>query len=117
MTPEKILEDIYSKRVKKVIVDSDTYNEMDDQYAIAYAIASDKMEVLALNAAPFHNDRSRDFGDGMEKSYEEILRVLEHIGKTGQYPVFKGSRTRISDDPELRPVDSPAARNIAALLG
>ncbi len=115
MTPEKILEDIYSKRVKKVIVDSDTYNEMDDQYAIAYAIASDKMEVLALNAAPFHNDRSRDFGDGMEKSYEEILRVLEHIGKTGQYPVFKGSRTRINDDPELRPVDSPAARNIIKL--
>lgn len=112
MTPEKILSDIRSDRVKKVIVDSDTYNEMDDQYAIAYAIASDKMEVLALNAAPFHNSRSDGFEDGMEKSYDEILRVLEHIGKTGQYPVFKGSRTRINDDPEFGPVDSPAARNI-----
>ena len=112
MELEKILEDLKTKRIKKVIVDSDTFNEMDDQYAIAYAIGSDKMDVVALNAAPFHNDRSTSFGDGMEKSYEEILRVLDHVEKVGQYPVYKGSPTRIDDDPEFRPVDSPAARAI-----
>ena len=109
MTLEKILEDLKTPRVKKVIVDSDTYNEMDDQYAIAYAIGSDKMDVIALNAAPFKNDRSASFEDGMEKSYDEILRVLDHIEKVGQYPAYKGSRTRIEDDPEHGPVDSPAA--------
>ena len=112
MTLEKILEDLKTPRVKKVIVDSDTYNEMDDQYAIAYAIGSDKMDVIALNAAPFKNDRSASFEDGMEKSYDEILRVLDHIEKVGQYPAYKGSRTRIEDDPEHGPVDSPAARVI-----
>ncbi|MBQ2468767.1 MAG: nucleoside hydrolase, partial [Clostridia bacterium] len=112
MELERILEDLKTKRIKKVIVDSDTFNEMDDQYAIAYAIGSDKMDVVALNAAPFHNDRSTSFGDGMEKSYEEILRVLDHVEKVGQYPVYKGSPTRIDDDPEFRPVDSPAARAI-----
>lgn len=112
MTLERILEDLKTPRVKKVIVDSDTYNEMDDQYAIAYAIGSDKMDVIALNAAPFKNDRSESFEDGMEKSYDEILRVLDHIEKVGEYPAYKGSRTRIEDDPEHGPVDSPAARVI-----
>ena len=112
MTPEQILEDIRTDRVKKVIVDTDTFNEMDDQYAVAYAVASPKLDVLAINAAPFHNGRSTSFEDGMEKSYGEILRVLDAIGKTGVCPVFKGSRTRISDDPALGPVDSPAARAI-----
>ena len=112
MTPEQILEDIRSDRIKKVIIDSDTYNEIDDQYAIAYAATSPKLDVLAVNAAPFHNWRSSSFEDGMEKSYAEICRVLETVGKTGAFPVFKGSRTRISDDPHFAPVDSPAARNI-----
>ena len=58
MTPEQILADIRTDRVKKVIVDTDTFNEMDDQYAVAYAVASPKMDVLAINAAPFHNGRS-----------------------------------------------------------
>ena len=112
MTPEQILEDIKTDRVKKVIIDSDTYNEIDDQYAIAYALASPQLDVLAVNAAPFHNWRSSSFEDGMEKSYAEINRVLATVGKT--CPVFKGSRTRISDDPDLAPVDSEAARNIIA---
>ena len=112
MILEKILQDIRSPRVKKVIADTDTFNEMDDQYALAYAIASEKIDVLSINAAPFHNERSSGFEDGMEKSYLEILRVLEKIGKTGRYPVFKGSRTRISDNTGVSPSDSPAARNI-----
>ena len=37
MTIEQILEDIKSPRVKKVILDADMYNEMDDQYALATA--------------------------------------------------------------------------------
>ena len=112
MTPEQILADIHTDRVKKVIVDTDTFNEMDDQYAVAYAVLSDRMDVLAINAAPFHNGRSTSFEDGMEKSYNEILRVLDVIGETGKCPVFKGSRSRIEDDPALAPVDSPAARAI-----
>ena len=80
ITPEMILEDLRSPRVKDVIIDSDTDNEMDDQYAIAYAIASEKMRVLALHAAPFYdadNGRSTSFANGMELSYEEIAEQLD----------------------------------------
>lgn len=112
MTLEQILDDLKSDRIKKVIIDSDTYNEMDDQFAIAYALGAEKIKLLALNAAPFHNYRSNSFSEGMEKSYEEILRVLDVTGKSGTVPIFKGSLSRISDNPDFVPVDSPAARNI-----
>ena len=80
ITPERILEDLRSPRVKDVVIDSDTYNEMDDQYAIAYAIASDKMKVLSLHAAPFHNDRSSSFAEGMALRFKEMERILEVTG-------------------------------------
>ena len=99
MTPEQILNDIYTDRVKKVIVDSDTFNEMDDQYAIAYAIGSDKMDVIALNAAPFKNDRSASFEDGMEKSYDEILKLLTLMGAEDMKKnVNRGSRAYLPDE-------------------
>ena len=42
-----------------LVIDSDTYNEIDDQFAIAYAVnAPEKIRVQALYAAPFFNDRS-----------------------------------------------------------
>ncbi|MDD6800850.1 MAG: nucleoside hydrolase [Firmicutes bacterium] len=112
MNIERILEDIKSDRVKKVILDSDTYNEMDDQYAVAYALGSKKIDLIALTAAPFKNERSESFADGMKKSYNEILRILKTTGKTGCCPVFEGSERIISSSPDLSPVDSPAARNI-----
>lgn len=38
LTIEEVLEDIKSDRVKKVIFDADAGNEIDDQYALAYAL-------------------------------------------------------------------------------
>lgn len=108
---EKILADIRSDRKKKVIIDTDAFNEVDDQFAIAYALgATDKMEVLSINAAPFHNNNSLGFEDGMERSYEEILRVTAACG-IDDVPVFKGSRVSM-DSTGGKAVYSPAARNI-----
>ncbi len=115
LTPEGILEDLQSARVKDVVIDSDTYNEMDDQYAIAYAIASDRMNVLALHAAPFHNDRSSSFAEGMELSLKEMKRVLEVLGCAGQYPVFEGSRKSLTEDPDHFDPEIPAARNLVQI--
>ena len=46
-----------------MVLDTDAYNEIDDQFAISYALhATEKLNVLALYAAPFFNNRSsRDF--------------------------------------------------------
>lgn len=115
LTPERILQHLRSPERKLVIVDTDAFNEMDDQYAIAYALASDNMQVLAINAAPYkdyQNDGDDAWATGMEKSYKEIGRVVGIMGLTGKVAVFRGSATRVSDAPGFGPVDSPAARNI-----
>ena len=93
-----------------IILDTDTYNEIDDQYAVTYAmLAPEALEVQAIHAAPFLNRRSKSAGDGMEKSYEEILRVLDRLGKKGAVDVRKGSDRFMKD--AGGPVESPAARN------
>ena len=51
-----------------VVLDTDTYNEIDDQFALAYLIRSDeKLNLKAVYAAPFYNDKSTGPADGMEK--------------------------------------------------
>ena len=61
-----------------IVIDSDTYNEIDDQFAISYAMhAPEKLTVKALYAAPFLNERSTGPADGMEKSFQEIHKLLK----------------------------------------
>lgn len=94
-----------------VVIDTDTYNEIDDQYAVAYGILSpEHMAVEALYAAPFLNKRSNSAGDGMEKSYDEILRILKFLDRRHEGFVFRGSDRFF--EAARRPIDSPAARNL-----
>ncbi len=93
-----------------MVLDTDTYNEVDDQYAISYAInAPEKLRVKAFYAAPFTNQRSSGPADGMEKSYHEIKKVLKIAGKE-EYPVFRGSKSYLPD--EKTPVQSDAMRDL-----
>lgn len=111
MTVQEFYSDLKSSRIKKVIMDTDTFNEIDDQYAVAYALCHpDRIQVLSYNAAPYFNDNSTGPADGMEKSYKEIKKVLNLM--KASVPVYRGSDRFISEDPAHRPVDSPAARNI-----
>ena len=94
-----------------MVLDTDAYNEIDDQFAISYALRSrEKLNLKALYAAPFLNSRSSSPLDGMEKSYEEIIKLLKLADDSAD--VFKGSGTFLKS--ELEPVDSPAARDLAA---
>ena len=95
-----------------VILDTDAYNEIDDQFAIAYMLGNrDKLNVKAFYAAPFHNGKSSGPKDGMEKSYDEIKKVLSLIGGTEGIEVYKGSEKYLDDD--KTPVISPAAEHLA----
>lgn len=77
----------------RMVLDTDTYNEVDDQFAIVYALQSpERLNVEAIYAAPFHNNRSTGPEDGMEKSYDEILRILERLDVSPDDYVYKGSR-------------------------
>ena len=96
-----------------MVLDTDTYNEVDDQFALAYALLSpDRISLEAVYAAPFLNSRAKSPADGMERSYEEILRVMEKLGVSSPPPVFRGSTGYLVD--ETTPVDSEAARDLVA---
>lgn len=92
-----------------MVLDTDAYNEIDDQFAIAYALNVGKLTVKALYAAPFSNPRSSGPADGMEKSYQEIEKLLRLMGK--ERPVLRGSAGYLQD--EKTPVVSEAARDLS----
>lgn len=96
-----------------MVLDTDTYNEVDDQFALAYALLSpERLNVEAVYAAPFYNSRSEGPADGMEKSYDEILRFLGKMNIPAEGLVYKGSAAYLPDG--HTPVDSPAARDLVA---
>lgn len=99
-----------TKKPVRMVLDTDTYNEIDDQFAVVYALISPELDVQALYAAPFHNSRSSGPGDGMEKSYEEILRLLNRLDKSPEGFVFKGSTNYLVD--VKKPERSPAALDL-----
>ncbi len=101
----------------RVLIDTDTYNEVDDQFAVVFAVRSaPRLDVQAIYAAPFHwpgapfhNSRSSSPEDGMERSYDEAERILKLIGRP-DIPVYRGSRAFLGTP--ARPVASEAAANL-----
>ena len=82
----------------RAVLDTDAYNEIDDQFAVVYALSSrDRLDLEAVYAAPFHNPRSTSAGDGMEKSYCEILKILDRLGVEKEGFAFRGSMSFIQD--------------------
>ncbi len=107
----KTLADLKNGEIKDVILDTDTFNEIDDQYTVAYAmLKKGSVNLLSINAAPFLNSRSTSAADGMEKSYEEIFRIRNFVDKDSEIPVYRGS-TEFMKDKKV-PVESEACDNI-----
>ena len=90
----------------RVVIDTDTANEIDDQFALAWALLSpDLLDVLAVYAAPFSFAHRRAAlpdapvdaapfnppGVGMERSYAEILTVFDKLGLPHGGRVLRGS--------------------------
>ena len=95
-----------------VVLDTDAYNEIDDQFAISYMMkAKDKLSVKAICAAPFFNSRSEGPKDGMEKSYDEIMRLLSLMKES--VDVFKGAGEYLAD--EKTPIISEASEMLSQL--
>ncbi len=96
----------------RMVLDTDTYNEIDDQFAVVHALLSpERLTVEALYAAPFHNNRSVNAEDGMEKSYDEILRLLDFLNVSASEGfVYRGSRAFLAN--KEAPVQSDAATDM-----
>ena len=95
--------------VVDVILDTDAYNEVDDQYAIAYLLLlKNQFNPIGFTAAPFFNSLSTSPEDGMNKSYDEILHILDLMGRSDlKDKVYRGSTQYLPD--EKAPVESEGA--------
>lgn len=113
------------ERKVHAVIDSDTYNEVDDQFAISYALLSpDRIDVEAVYAAPFSSDffarlmktngvaipMTGNLQEGLELSYQEILKLMKLLKVDPSERAFRGSKVYMTD-PET-PVDSDAARDL-----
>lgn len=99
----------------RVVIDTDTYNEIDDVYALAYALSvPDRIQVEAIYAAPFYNGRVSSVSVGVDRSYEQIQHVLPMLHREDlKDKVYRGSEAFLKD--EKTPQDSPAARHLVQL--
>lgn len=90
----KLISNIKFSKIDKynVIVDTDVYNETDDQFALAYLLKSkQKINIEAVTIAPYQN-KSYPFSDsGIKRSYEEAKKVFELLGEDSTNLIFKGS--------------------------
>ena len=95
-----------------VVIDTDAYNEIDDQFALAYLLRSDeKLNCNAIYAAPFKNSLAATPAEGMEKSYHEILKILDLCGKSELAGnTYRGATCYLPD--EESPILSDAVRDL-----
>ena len=82
-----------------LILDTDTYNECDDQFALSYLIKSkDLFNIEAITVAPYsHTKRDVKVRDGQELSYNEILKICNWLNLDTDNKVFKGSMDYIQN--------------------
>jgi purine nucleosidase len=83
-----------NKKVR-VIIDTDAYAEADDQFAIVHALLTPKFDVVGIIAEQFGN---YNYENSMEKSYEEIKRILQLMDLDGKIPVFRGAEKALTDE-------------------
>lgn len=82
-----------------VILDTDIYNECDDQFALSYLLKSqDKFNIEAITVAPYHHDNSISIEEGTDKSYNEIIKICNWLNFDWTNKVFKGSTDYVVND-------------------
>ena len=81
----------FSKKLR-VILDTDTFNECDDQFALSYLLTSqEQFEIEAITIAPYHHDNSISVEEGIQKSYNEVLKISNWLKFNTTNKVWKGS--------------------------
>ncbi len=83
----------YKKERLNVILDTDTYNECDDQFALAYMLKSqDIFNVEAITVAPYsHKAKNVSVIEGQELSYNEVIKICNWLNFDTTNKVFQGS--------------------------
>ena len=90
----------------RVIVSSDVRNEADDQFAVAHHLLTPMFDVRAVVAAHYES-KAPGTRTTMEKSYQELLKLMESSG-IDDVPALRGCDAPLSseaDAPECEGVD------------
>lgn len=98
MTKEQIIKNLSVPNGQiDVVIDTDACNEVDDQFAISYLLKStEKLNTVAIYAAPYSWPGKATVKEGVESSYLEILKLLELAGE--DKPAFRGSESYLDGD-------------------
>lgn len=90
----------YKTNKLNVILDTDAYNECDDQFALAYMLnTQDIFNIEAITVAPYsHKSTNVSVKDGQELSYNEILKICKWLDFDTTNKVFKGAEDYICND-------------------
>jgi hypothetical protein len=101
----------YPSSKVRAVLDTDTYNEIDDPFAVVYAMKSpEKIKMEAFYAAPFFNSLSAGPKDGMEKSYRELEKIKTILPEMAEVPICRGSESYLPSAGTA--VESEAARDL-----
>lgn len=99
------------KGIIHAVIDTDPYNEVDDQFTIAYLAGhTNYISLDAVYAAPFLNDKVSSPKEGMERSFEEAERVLSYLPPVPERRVLRGSDRFMAED--KAPVRSEAVEDL-----
>lgn len=114
MTNREILEYVKSDRKKKLIVDGDFCGEIDDQYALGYALGLTNAEVLGvIGTANFDASWPIPTVTQMRLSIDEIKLLYDEVGVDREkIPYLEGAKSQITFNEDFAPSDSEGARFI-----
>ncbi len=108
-----------------IVIDTDAANEIDDQFAVAWALLRpDRLNILGLYATPFSFAHRRSLYPqaahdappfnspeiGMQRSFDELLKVQSLLNKPTTVPTFLGSPGYITSLSE--PIQSEATQHL-----
>ncbi|MCA0212974.1 MAG: nucleoside hydrolase [Proteobacteria bacterium] len=111
----------------RVVIDTDTANEIDDQFALAWALrCPQQLDVVAVYAEPFSFAHRRASypagahdappfnppGEGMARSYQEIIKVHGLLGLPHAGRAFRGAAAYMAQP--RTPVRSEAVDHLIA---
>lgn len=84
--------------MKNIILDTDLYNEIDDQIALAYVLKSkDVLNLEAVTIAPFTKGKYNT-KTSIDKSYEVAKKIFKMCNEENDETIFKGATEYFTND-------------------
>lgn len=81
----------YKKDKYNVILDTDTYNEADDQFALSYLLKSQEIfNIEAITIAPFkHSKWQKTVSESIDASYNEACKIFDLLDLKDKSLIYK----------------------------